>query len=284
MGTSLGLVYTGTLVSLNEIWYAQYPRSSFHLFNDWKEWLQYDKVGHAYTAYFETDWLYNAARWSGMNRNNSLWVAGVGGSLFQFTLEVMDGFSEQWGFSVGDFGFNTLGVGLFVGQELAWKEQRLYLKVSSYPKTYPNVVVTSDDNSATMLLSDRAKQLYGSSFPERFLKDYNAQTTWLSVNVAAFTTQKPNWLPNWMNVAVGYGAENMYGGLENAWTKNNLRYHYPAKSYRQFFLSLDVDFTKVRTKSKFVNVLLHLLNSVKIPSPTLEYNTLGKLKFHYIYF
>jgi hypothetical protein len=50
--------YTGTLLTLNNLWYDQYPRTSFHLFNDAKEWQQMDKAGHVFTAYFESEWLY----------------------------------------------------------------------------------------------------------------------------------------------------------------------------------------------------------------------------------
>ena len=46
--------YGGILVGLNAEWYAKYPRSGFHFFNDDAEWLQVDKVGHAYSAYTES--------------------------------------------------------------------------------------------------------------------------------------------------------------------------------------------------------------------------------------
>ena len=39
------------LIGLNAEWYAKYPRSGFHFFNDYAEWLQVDKVGHAFSAY-----------------------------------------------------------------------------------------------------------------------------------------------------------------------------------------------------------------------------------------
>src|SRR4051812_42271731 len=45
IGTEATL-YAGSLIGLNELWYKNYPRSSFHFFNDNKEWLQMDKVGH----------------------------------------------------------------------------------------------------------------------------------------------------------------------------------------------------------------------------------------------
>ena len=38
-------------LGLNYLWYKKFPHSRFHLFNDNKEWLNMDKMGHATTAY-----------------------------------------------------------------------------------------------------------------------------------------------------------------------------------------------------------------------------------------
>ena len=54
--------------------------------------------------------------------------------------------------------------------------------------------------------------------------------------------------------------------------------------YRQFYFSFDVDFSTLKTKSKFVRLLLLAVNAIKIPFPALEYNTKGQFKFHYMYF
>ena len=44
-------VYGGSLFILHRAWYKDEARTSFQVFNDSKEWLQVDKVGHAWTAY-----------------------------------------------------------------------------------------------------------------------------------------------------------------------------------------------------------------------------------------
>ena len=41
----------GSLVALNQVWYAPYSSEEFHLFNDSKQWMQMDKLGHAFTGY-----------------------------------------------------------------------------------------------------------------------------------------------------------------------------------------------------------------------------------------
>ncbi|MBP9795300.1 MAG: hypothetical protein KBD42_04640, partial [Chitinophagales bacterium] len=48
-------LYSGATVALSNYWYKDYPHSKFHLFDDEGEWLQHDKFGHFYTAYFETN-------------------------------------------------------------------------------------------------------------------------------------------------------------------------------------------------------------------------------------
>ena len=45
------VLYSTTIYALNDLWYKDYPQSSFHWINDNFNWLQMDKVGHATTAY-----------------------------------------------------------------------------------------------------------------------------------------------------------------------------------------------------------------------------------------
>ena len=52
---------------------------------------------------------------------------------------------------------------------------------------------------------------------------------------------------------------------------------------RQFLLSLDVDLTRVKTKSKILNTVLHSFGFIKFPMPTLELSN-GKLHANSIYF
>jgi hypothetical protein len=47
VGGSQVALWTGSFIALNQAWYADYPKQDFHFFNDWKEWQQMDKSGHA---------------------------------------------------------------------------------------------------------------------------------------------------------------------------------------------------------------------------------------------
>jgi hypothetical protein len=284
-------VYGLVSVGLYNAWYKGYPQSSFHLFNDLGEWKEIDKTGHFLTAYNMTRGAFGGARYVGMKHRSAAWTAAGVGSLIQLTIEVMDGFSEKWGFSLPDIAFNTAGAGLFLGQELAWHEQRINLKVSVTPQSYPTTTVWSTDGTTSVTLDQRAKELYGSSLPEILLKDYNAISGWASFNIASFLPEESKF-PKWLNVAVGYGANNLYAGYDNTWVQDGKTFDgktfvvnpvdYPV--YRQYYLSFDVDFTRIRTKSPLLKFVFSLANVFKMPSPTLEYNSLGKLKLHAVYF
>ncbi len=280
-------IYTGVVIGLNEVWYANFERSGFHFFNDTGEWEDMDKMGHFHTAYFEANWVYSGARWTGLGERKSVWLGVALASLFQGTIETLDGFSEKWGFSIPDIAYNTAGVSLFAAQQLTWHEQRILMKVSSYHKPYPNDIITSVDGFNMSSLRNRASDLYGDSYATKFFKDYNAMTIWLSANPRSFIKKKDSKIPKWLNVAVGYGAENMFGGFRNEWTEEDAFYvlnenDYPR--YRQFYLSLDIDLTRIKTKSRFLKTFFRIANVIKIPAPTLEVNTLGKVRFHPIFF
>ena len=265
--------YGGTLIGLNALWYAKYPRSGFHFFNDNNEWQQIDKAGHVFSAYTESRITMEAWRWAGLSRKKCIWIGGLSGVAYQSIIEILDGFSSQYGFSPGDFTANILGSSAFISQELAWNEQRIKLKFSFHKKYY-------DQGD----LRARADQLYGNSELERFMKDYNAQSYWVSANIQSFFPETK--LPRWLNIAAGYGAEGMFGGTKNIGYDANGNVVFDRtdiRRYRQWYLSPDIDFTKIRTNKKGIRVLLFVLNSFKFPAPTLEFSN-GSFKGHWIVF
>lgn len=279
--------YTGTMIGLNELWYKDFEKTSFQFYDDRGEWNDMDKAGHAFSAYNQSRLFFEGARWMGLKRRTSMWI-GVGmGTLLQGSIEILDAHSAKWGFSVADIAYNTLGCGLFAGQELLWKEQRFIMKVSSSPINYSSDPILSVDGNDSSSLERYTNRLFGSSYPSSFLKDYNAQTIWLSGNIHAFTKNEHSKIPKWLNVAVGYGAGNLYGGFGNNWTEGDAIYKLSSEEfprYRQFYLSLDIDLTRIKTKNRFLRTVFQVVNMIKIPAPTLEYNTLGQWKFHPVYF
>lgn len=251
------------LVGLNQLWYADYPKSDFKIINDNAEWNQMDKVGHVFSSYHLGRLSAEALQWSGVSKKNQLIYGATTGFVFLTAVEVFDGYSSQWGFSYGDLAANAGGTLLYVSQELAWKEQRIVPKFSfhttEYPSARPNVL--------------------GSTFSEQILKDYNGQTYWLSANLHSFFKQSK--IPKWLNVAVGYGGEAMVTGEDDL---VNTIFFPQRERTRQFYLSFDADLTKIKTKSHILKTLFSLVNTIKIPAPAFEIKSAGGSKFHFLYF
>ena len=101
----------------------------------------------------------------------------------------------------------------------------------------------------------------------------------MSANIYSFT--KLSKIPKWLNLAIGYGAEGMITGKHEFVNTIFLPEH---ERYRQFYLSLDVDLTKIETKSHFVKTILTIFNTLKIPAPAFEIKGNGGSKLHLIYF
>lgn len=252
---------TVTLVGLNQLWYADYERSKFHTLDDSNEWLQMDKMGHVFTSYQLGKHGAQLLHWSGVSEKNQLLYGATLGFSFLTTVEVLDGFSKEWGFSWGDILANATGTGLYIGQELLWQEQRIAIKFSFHQTKYA--------------LQNPEK--LGDGLLEEILKDYNGQTYWLSANLHAFFKEKN--IPKWLNVAVGYGADGMLTGTKVV--DNQLLTNYERQ--RQFYLSLDVNLTNIKTNSKVLKSLFDIFNMIKVPLPTLEFNKNGCV-FHLFYY
>lgn len=265
--------YAGLLYVLNDAWYADYPRSSFHFYNDFGEWNQIDKVGHAWAAYQLTNAAYRTWKWAGVSDRKALLYAGVSGPGFMTVIEILDGFSAEWGFSLADMGANVIGSGLFLGQQALWDEQKIQFKFSVHANKY------SDP-----LLSARANELFGKTWNERILKDYNAQTYWLSANLKSFFPNSR--LPKWLNFSIGYGAEGMFTGFGNEKKDDQcVTYNTPSNPrVRQFYIAPDIDLSKIKTNNKFLRSVFYTLNCLKFPAPTLMIDSKGKVKGYWLYF
>ncbi len=266
LGIGSGAAITGSLIYLNQAWYKSYSTGSFHLFNDNGEWLQMDKVGHTFSTYQVGRYMFQTMQWAGFTKNQSIFIGGTSGLAYMTAIEIMDGFSSGWGFSWGDMSANFAGSALCVAQQYFWNEQRIGLKYSFHQTSFPQY----------------RPNLLGSNLSEQILKDYNGQTYWLSVNIASFL-KKENKFPKWLNVALGYGASGMISGDNNYVYINSDGSIIGNNRYRKCFLSLDLDFTKIKTKSRFLKSVFSAINCFKIPFPAIELSE-SKIKGHYLQF
>ena len=88
-----------TLLGLNQLWYADFERSKFHTINDNSSWLQMDKLGHVFTSYQLGKYGSHLLNWSGVSERDQLFYGATLGFSFLTAVEVLDGYSKEWGFS-----------------------------------------------------------------------------------------------------------------------------------------------------------------------------------------
>ena len=254
---SEGVAYTATLIGLNSLWYKDYPRSNFHFIDDNEEWLQMDKMGHMTTSYYMGVAGIKAYKWAGINEKASIWYGGLSGSFFLTAVEILDGFSEQWGASSGDLIANTIGSALCISQALLWDNQKIQLKYS-YNKSF---------------WADKNPEQLGKNLIQNMLKDYNGQKYWLSFNIKSLLELENNF-PTWLSLSIGYSGY----GMKNPYHKEG-----DPERMREYFFSLDIDLNKVQTKSQVINSILHTFGFLKFPMPTIGISD-NKMFIHPLFF
>lgn len=258
----IGLTWAGSMTGLYQVWYKNEELGKFHSFDDCSNWLQMDKAGHLYTTYKISRLTGNMYKWAGLEPKKAALIGTGIGLGYQTTLEIFDGFSMGWGFSWCDMGANTLGGALYLGQELAWGEERFIPKFSFHPTEFaelrPNVL--------------------GSSFAEQLLKDYNGQTYWLSFNPSLFFEESG--IPKWVCLSVGYSVNAKIVGDQEMYTDLSGTTYY---AQREYLFSLDIDFSRIPVKKVWLRKLLDQFNYLKVPFPALILSN-GKVSGSPFYF
>ncbi|MCK6617509.1 MAG: YfiM family protein [Cyclobacteriaceae bacterium] len=244
-----GAAYTATLIGLNNLWYSQSEKQSFRFFNDNDEWKQVDKMGHFFTAFHFSSATSATLQWANVEKRKADLWGSVTGFLILLPIEIMDGFSADYGASGGDLLANAAGSAFFLGQSLIWKETRIQPKFSFQRTGYPAL---------------RTDGTLGEGMPSEIIKDYNGQTYWLSVDLDKFFH-----FPKWLNLAVGYGANEMVYACDH----ENQAAGYNA--FRQYYVGIDFDLSHIRTKSKALNTALFLVNMIRLPAPAFQFSKNG---------
>ena len=259
-------VTTLGFIGLHYLWYKKFPHSRFHFFNDSKEWLNMDKAGHATTSYNLSAVQFNMMSYAGIKNNGATWIGGLTALGFQTIIEIFDGFSQKWGFSKTDMLANMVGTSLFMAQQFAYKEQRIQMKFSFHHSIYAQY------NPGEL----------GNNKWQRWLKDYNGQTYWISVNPSSFMNKNTSF-PTWLNAAFGYGADGMTGGSKNA-SEINGKLLPTFERQRKYYFSFNVNPKKIDGKHLNTKALLALPEIFKIPFPAVEIIKKSTVKFYPVYF
>ncbi len=260
-----GAVLTGAMSYLKNEWYSDKKRVPFHFYNDLKGWNQIDKFGHFYASYLESNVGYSLMKKFNFSERQSLYMGGFQGLILETPIEFFDAYYEGWGFSISDMVANAFGSLFFIYQQKLFGEQIIRPKLSFSRSVYAR--------NANGLLGKN-------NLLSEFVYDYNGYTYWFSFSPKRLFNLKK--IPKWINFSIGYGSDGMLGEFENRLSYRGVelpRY----KRYRQFYLSLDIDFSKVKTNSKFMSHLFNALSYIKIPLPTIEFSK-KKVRGHLIYF
>ena len=261
----LALASGGSLAALGALWYAKHSTGKFHPYNDNAEWLQMDKVGHAFAGYQLSSFASTGAAWACYSRKNEVLMGLVVPMVYLSGIEMMDGFSRGWGASWGDLGADLLGTMAYWGQEKAWGEQRLRLKWSFHSTPYAGL----------------RPDVLGEGWQE-MVKDYNGQTYWVSAGLSSLGIIPA--APEWLSLSFGYSADGMTGGHTNVVT------HFPdgngqvIQRRRQYYLSPDIDLDRIRLRRPWQRTVLKALSFLKFPMPALEYQQGKGLSVHALYF
>ncbi len=261
-----GMVYTAGQAGLYQVWYRHQAAQSFRFFNDASEWKQVDKAGHAYSVFQLSQLGARSLRHTGMPAHKSVILGSVAGFAMMLPVEVMDGFSAAYGASWPDLIANASGAALYASQMLLWQHIKFQPKFSFH---------------RTPLAMQRPN-LLGSTWYEEIIKDYNGQTYWLSADLYSFGRDGLRF-PKWLNVAVGYGMQNM------VYAHSSENEPYGLHPQREYYLALDIDLSHYRKApitfgNRLWNTLLYAVNAIHLPAPALCYRQGSGFVFYPLYF
>lgn len=249
------ITYTGFTYQMSQHFFNSPHISDFHWRNDWNTWRGLDKFYHSYGSYQMTSVFYQLNKWSGINKKKALNLALLESTLFSTTKEYCDGRIDVGGWSWYDIGMNFSGNIFFYLQEHFLERQVIQYKFSY-------------DNSG---LQHYNPSTLGTSWKNYWLKDYNGETFWFSASLGNLKLTENKWFKP-LAFCVGYGANNLIYEFDNKTIKLN--------RYSQFYIGLDIDLTQIETRNKLLKTTLFLLNRFRIPLPSLEFSTEGKVNFH----
>ena len=238
----LGLTLVGVSVynsafyqTLKKPWWSG-DKSDFHVINDW--WANYsmevDKLAHAFAGQSMALTAARSYEWSGMSRRQALFWGGVTGLATLTQVEVLDGYTREYGFSTADCAANVAGAFFPLMQEM-WRPLRLLTFKMSYhtarfePGRSPGV-----------------------------LEDYNRQTYWLALDVDGVLPRNARgWWPDWLGVAVGYGVDNAFASRRD-------------DRVREFYVAFDFDPTRAVDDGGWLAGILAPLHYIHFPAPAIR--------------
>lgn len=219
---------------LNSLWWkGEAVPFFFNWKQDWNYAIGADKVGHFVFSSMATTVYERLYGLAGLDSISSVVWAAATVLTYQTYIEVRDGFSRDYGFSVADGIANVLGVGFPVVRRLIPEVRPFQFQISYWP-------------------SEAFRQgAYGA-----IIDDYTSTTHWLAVNIS--DVLPPSWgvdFPQWLGLAVGHSVDNLdgRGGGRHVW-----------------YLSLDWQLARIQGLPQWLRDVLEVLHVYHLPAPAVR--------------
>lgn len=238
--TNLGIIGGATTAAFiygyviqNNIWWKG-QKSDFH-FNyrqDWTYALGSDKYGHFFFGSAITKIYGNLYQWCGLSRSSALFYSAITAFSYQTFIEIRDGFSKDYGFSIGDWIADFAGA-VYPNLQLKYPWlKNINFKISYYP-------------------SERFKS--GSN--RYLLDDYESTYNWLTINLKFLTPQSiKQFIPGFINLAFGHSVKKLD----------------TQSAQHEFFISLDWNFEQLKTINPLLNTIIDFLDLYHFPAPAVK--------------
>jgi hypothetical protein len=214
-------------------------RSHFHFENDFDYALNLDKFGHFAAGVVLGEGFYEGYRWAGTSEFQAYLFAGLSAMMTHVAIDVKDGYSPEWGFSVFDVLSGTLG-GFYPMAER-------YVPVFKYVDLKWSYWINT-------------KAYYRQSHTGVFTDDYFNQTFWASFKPYRLLPASVRaYYPSWLAIAAGLSID------EGVFIK-----HYEGTPHREVYIALDYDLEAFRPQSRMARTLIKSLNYFKLPAPAIQ--------------
>jgi hypothetical protein len=210
----------------------------FHISNDPPYAMHIDKFAHTYVSATGSDAIRAAYRLAGVSEETSAWLGAGLTFVAGVAVEMEDarhGDDPEYGFSPGDAAGDLIGSSLPLLRYYYPVLRRLDIKMGLWPS-----------------------EAYKSGTYKFITDDYESQYFWLSFDLHEITP-----LPSWLNLAVGFSAENLL----------RQQYHVPSPDgppYTDIYFGPDINLKGIPIPGAWWQTLSAILSYIRIPFPALQ--------------
>ena len=213
--------------------------NDFHFENDFDYALNLDKFGHFASGVIMGESFYEGYRWAGLSEFQSYLFAGLSAFATHVAIDVKDGYSPEWGFSIFDVLSGTLGGFLPMAERYVPVFKYVDLKWSYWINT---------------------KAYYRQSNTGVFTDDYCNQTFWASFKIhRMLPASVRQYYPSWLAIAAGLSID------EGVFLHDK-----DVTPHREVYIALDYDLEAFSPQSRMARTIIKSLNYFKLPAPTIQ--------------